>query len=242
MSADLRPTYKKLGFYYNSTESTAGFGMMSDGVVDTEFFKGGGAKDGYFVDYHAIILGFTGGGPTFSNLGFTSTPHESQDSHFSIGQQATLSSNTGSLTEVDSLKTLADNPITMTGVQQASELGLIVKGWYLGELRGFTYTGSNTYQSDSSNQMVTHAQLLAEAQSEGPLSWMLVHKQADERLGIDRNSNGIFDKEERIIARFTYSRQQPDALYDQISGQPIDLEEGKMILKPYQFYWLTNKH
>ncbi|MEL6253469.1 MAG: PKD domain-containing protein [Bacteroidota bacterium] len=212
MSADMRSTYKKLGFYYNSDQSTVGFGMMSDGVVDTEFFKGGGAKDGYFVDYHAIVLGFTGGGPTFSNLGFTSTPHESQDSHYSIGQQATLSSSVGTVAAVDSLQTLADNPITMTGVQQASELGLIVKGWYLGEFRGFTYTGSNSYQSDSSGQTVSHAQLLAEAQTAGPLTWMLVHKQADERLGIDRNSNGIFDKEERIIAAFTFSRQQPDAI------------------------------
>ncbi len=35
---------------------------------------------------------------------------------------------------------------------------------------------------------------------------------------------------------------QPGELYDKISGEKIDLEEGKLILKPYQFYWLTNKN
>ncbi|MEM6801413.1 MAG: PKD domain-containing protein [Bacteroidota bacterium] len=212
MSADLRSTYKKLGFYYNSTESTAGFGMMSDGVVDTEFFKGGGNKDGYFVNFHALILGWAGGGPTFSNLGFTAFPHESQDAHFGIGLQASLSSSAGNVTEVDSLLTLVNNPETMTGIQQAAELGLIVKGIYQGEERGFLYQGANSYQSDSANQTLTHAQLISEAQSAGPLTWTIVHKAAAERMAIDRNSNGTYDKEERIIANFSYTRQQPDAI------------------------------
>lgn len=217
MSADLRSTYKKLGFYYDSNESTAGFGMMSDGVIDTEFFKNGTNSDGYFSNFHALFLGWAGGGPTFSSIGFTAPPHESQDSHFAIGRNATLSPNTGSVAEINALLTLANTPQTMTGVQQAADLGLIVKGIYQGEFRGFYYLGSNSYQSDSSNQILSHAALLTAAQNEGPLTWMLVHERVAERLGVDRNSNGIYDKEEYIVAKFTYSRQTPLAIPASIS-------------------------
>lgn len=196
MSADLRPFYKKLGFYYNSTESTAGFGFMSDGVVDTEFFKGGQSRDGYFFDFHAILLGFAGGGPTYSNLGFTAFPHEAQDSHFAIGEQALLSDDTGTADSIAALLSLVNSPVTMTGMQQADTLGLIVKGMFQGEKRGFYYLGNNIYQSDSSGQTVSHADLINDAQNAGPLVWTIVHKQVAKRLGVDRNSNGILDKDE----------------------------------------------
>ncbi len=41
-------------------------------------------------------------------------------------------------------------------------------------------------------------------------------------------------------AVFPKLRLQHDHLFDKISGKKIQLEEGRLILKPYQYYWLTN--
>jgi len=41
MVPDLRTVYRKNGFFYNTTECTSGFGMMSDGVMETRFNQAG---------------------------------------------------------------------------------------------------------------------------------------------------------------------------------------------------------
>lgn len=50
------------------------------------------------------------------------------------------------------------------------------------------------------------------------------------------------DTDQFIHARATFPalRLQHDRLFDKISGKKIELEEGRLILKPYQHYWLTN--
>jgi len=52
------------------------------------------------------------------------------------------------------------------------------------------------------------------------------------------------DTDQTVYGHSVFPRMglQPDALYDQISGEDLALDEGKLILKPYQYYWLTNKH
>lgn len=192
MSADLRTTYRKLGFYYRSSESTAGFGMMSDGIFETLFPP---KRDSYLDLYQGFPLIFAGG----PNFGQSQDIHSSQDAHPSIGMQETVY---GSIGNVSRLNTFITRRNTF-------DLGLIVKGIYQGEHRGFVYIGNNNYRSDQSGQSVSHNQLVNAAQNGEPLTWMLVHNQVAERLGIDRNSNNIRDKDENIKASFTYSREEP---------------------------------
>ena len=165
---------------------------MSDGVMET-WFNQVGVTD-YLGDYQAEALAWAGG------IDETNSPdshamtgtHESQNSHPAIGLQATRNGSIGSNTEVNNLRTLAND---------FADIGMIVKGIYQGERRGFYYLGSNTYQSDSAGQTVTHNQLLTAAGSGEPLTWMLVHQEIEERAGVDRNSNGIYDYEERMRLR-----------------------------------------
>jgi amylosucrase len=42
-------------------------------------------------------------------------------------------------------------------------------------------------------------------------------------------------------AVFPYLRLQQEELYDKISGKKVVLEDGQLVLRPHQFYWLTNK-
>jgi hypothetical protein len=95
----------------------------------------------------------------------------------------------GNATTLTTMKDLADT--------RSNEYGMIVKGMYGGEMRGFYYLGSNNYQSDAAGQVVTHAQLLTSAQgSGGPLSWTLVVPQTRIRMGVDADADGVFDKDD----------------------------------------------
>ncbi|MFK7922070.1 MAG: T9SS type A sorting domain-containing protein [Bacteroidia bacterium] len=188
IAADLRTTYRKLGFYYNSDESTAGFGMLADGVMET-WFNQVGAPD-YLGDYQAEVLAWAGGIDSTNSAASFQFPgvHSAQDSHAALGLQATLNGSIGTGSEVNELRDLAN---------EFDELGLIVKGIYQGKARGFYLTGGNAYQSDSLGQTATHTQLKNAAQSTNePLTWTIVHKQEEIREGVDRNSNGIFDQDE----------------------------------------------
>jgi amylosucrase len=39
---------------------------------------------------------------------------------------------------------------------------------------------------------------------------------------------------------FPQIRLHHDQIFDKVSGEQIELEDGRLILKPHQFYWLTN--
>ena len=203
LAPDLRPLYKKLGFYYDSADSTVGFGLMSDGVVDTEFFKAQQSTDGYFFDYHGLLLGYSGGFTSWnpSNSAQIRPPHNSQSSHHAVGEQATINGNSGDSDRVARLRDLADDSGTLSRARmQQDDLGLVVHGILQGESRGFVYTGNNTYQSDTDGQLVSHSDLLnaAGANNDEPLTWTLVHDQVAQRLGVDRDADGIVNRDDII--------------------------------------------
>lgn len=194
MAADLRTTYRKIGFYYNSTESTSGFGMLSDGVMETWFNQTGVST--YLGDYQAELLSWSGGidpancSQCFNTTNFPFSTYAVNDALPGVGLRQTLNgASIGSITQLNVMLDLVDT--------RPTEYGMIVKGVYGGEKRGFYYTGSNNYQSDISGQTVTHTQLLTSAQgSGGPLSWTLVVPQTKVRMGVDADADGIFDHDD----------------------------------------------
>lgn len=200
MGADLRSTYKKTGFWFSSTESTAGFGLMSDGAFETKYDVAGTSD--YFGDYEGELLAFAGGivqstSPQSFNFNWT---HTSQDSHAAVGLQETINGTVGSTAEVDDLKDLAED---------YAEMGMIVTGVYQGEQRGFYYLGEDSYQSDVAAQTVSHTDLMTAAQAANgeALSWMLVHDQVKERA-VDRNMDGTFDGDDSSVKLVMRSRLQ----------------------------------
>ncbi len=193
IAADLRTFYRKLGFYYDSDESTVGFGLFSDGIGRTTEQP----RTGYWFDYHALLFGYAGGGTTWDPRGLMRDAHPTQDSHYATGRQATLNGTIGSTGDVTSILALANNPNTLLQMNQR-QLGLVVHGIYQGEERGFVYTGNNTYQSDEDGVTVTHNQLVSAATTDNnePLTWTLVHEQVANRLGVDRDADGILNSDD----------------------------------------------
>ena len=197
MGADLRSTYRKNGFFYNTTECNVGFGMMSEGVMET-WFNGAGVAN-YLGDYETELLSWSGGidaSNSPQSFGFPLANAVVQDAMPGVGMQQTVhGAGVGSTTQVDWLKQLA--------VDKPAEYGLIVKGLYgspTPEPRGFYYVSGNNYQSDITGQTVTHAQLVAAAQTgTQPLTWTLVQPTTTVRLGVDRDADGILDHDDQQV-------------------------------------------
>ncbi len=193
IGADLRTSFRKLGFYYTAN-STAGFGFMSDGAFDTWVNQSG--IQHYLGDYQAELMAWTGGvdlnnsAPSAWNE--PGLQHADNHSLPAVGLQKTINggaSPNGSgnnPNNVDWLRDLAND--------QSEEIALIVKGIWQGERRGFLHLGGNTYQPDLNGApTVTHNQLKNHAAQGNPLTWTMVHSHVAERFGVDRDMDGIYD-------------------------------------------------
>lgn len=189
MTPDLRSTYRKNGFFFNTTECTSGFGMMSDGVMETLFNQGGTGQ--YLGDYEPELLSWSGGitqanSPASYNFDLV---HPSQDALPAVGMRMTINGSVGSTGRVGTLRNWVN--------KYPADYALVVKGLYgtPAVQRGFYYLGSDQYQPDQNGAApVTHAQLIASAQTAGkPLTWTIVHPSTKIRHGVDRDMDGIFD-------------------------------------------------
>ncbi|MCB0782003.1 MAG: hypothetical protein KDC03_21160, partial [Flavobacteriales bacterium] len=191
MAADLRATYRKIGFFYDGP-STAGFGLMADGAFPTNFNRETTSND-YFGDYENELLSWSGGiyVPNCQPCDDFGLWHPHHDAGPALGHRRTLNGTIGSTADITFMKALVDD--------KDQEYGLIVKGIYQGEQRGFVYTGSDTYQSDQAGQTVTHGQLVSAAQNNNePLSWTIVHPSTATRLGVDADSDGVYDQDDKV--------------------------------------------
>lgn len=83
-----------------------------------------------------------------------------------------------------------------------TNLNLIVKGTIDGRRRGLLYQpASATYRLDSTNSAaLTHVQLLAKIQAGDIVTIMGVPFGSGQRMGIDRNLNGVLDRDEPLPA------------------------------------------
>lgn len=194
IGADLRTSFRKLGFYYTAN-STAGFGMMADGAFES-WVNQTGPLDHYFGDYQAELMAWTGGVDISNSPGsqFNGPGLQHLDNHSlpAIGLQKTINGtenpngNGNNPDNVDWLRDLAND--------QSNEVGLIVKGMWQGERRGFYHVGGNNYQPDLNGApTVTHNQLKNHAANGNPLTWTVVHSHVKVRAGVDRDSDGTFD-------------------------------------------------
>jgi hypothetical protein len=215
IAPDLRTFYRKLGFYYGSDESTVGFGLFSDGIGRTAEQP----RTGYWFDYHGLLFGYAGGGTTWnpSNTAVIRPPHIAQDSHYQTGRQATINGDIGSRAAVNELRNIVNSPGNLVQMAQRSP-GLVVHGIYEGAMRGFVYTGGNTYQADANGETVSHNELLAAAESGEPLTWTIVHAHVANRLGVDRNGNGLLNQDD-------FPDRDGDGVADEVDAFPDDAAE-----------------
>ncbi len=192
----LRNLYKKEGLELTQLRSLSGFSFVHHGGMDSlaRFVSGPAfspADDQEVADLVAFLLSFSGSDlprGSADNL-FAPPGPDSQDTHAAVGRQVTLSSAWPSAEQralVDTFLALADS----------GKVGLVVKGRQGGVARGYTYVGGGDFQSDRASQRVSAALLRTLAGPGSELTWTVVPKGSEWRIGVDQDEDGIYDRDE----------------------------------------------
>ena len=84
----------------------------------------------------------------------------------------------------------------MIALADSGAVGLVVKGVQSGEQRGYAYAGGNLFQSDRTAETISAATLLGSAATDSELTYTLVPLGSDTRIGIDRDEDTFFDRDE----------------------------------------------
>ena len=193
----LRSLYKKVGFDTTQLVNQAGFGLLHDGSVDSiarfveePAFDLKSVQD--TADLVALMLAFSGsdlpkGSVKVVNL--EPTGPTSQDTHAAVGRQATLDGAADPTTSA----LLA----SMLGLADLDVVGVVVKGLVAGESRGFVYdSATGQFQSDRAAEVLAPGALEALAGVGSELTYTVVPEVSELRIGIDRDADGVFDRDE----------------------------------------------
>ena len=190
----LRNLYDKLGMDFQKTTNRSGFGFFHDGSVDSlvRFVQDGFdfRADQETADIVAFLLSFTG-----SDLlaGSSFDPDRapgaaSKDTHAAVGRQVTINSS-ATVPFIDSLIAIA-TPST-------SRVDVVVKGFKNGLPRGWFFNRTNgLFQSDRQVETMTTTALRALASVGNELTYIAVPRDSGRRIGIDRDGDGYFDRDE----------------------------------------------
>ena len=190
----LRNLFDKLGMDFLTTSNRSGFGFFHDGSVDTlvRFIQDGFdfRNDQNTADLIAFLLSFTG-----SDLlaGSTLDPERppgvpSKDTHAAVGRQITINSSANAPL-IDALVGLA----TPAG----SRVDLVVKGFKDGLPRGWFFNRTNAlFQSDRQAETLSPTALRQLAKVGNELTYTAVPRDSGKRIGIDRDDDGYFDRDE----------------------------------------------
>jgi DNA-binding beta-propeller fold protein YncE len=199
-TAQLRNLYLKVGFDMSQAENILGFGFLHDGSIDTlgQFVAEpvfNVASDQEVADLVAFLLCFSGSdlpqGSITNLLEGPGTP--SKDAHAAVGRQTTLvNAATAPNTQLQLIQ-------SMLNLAAANRVGLVVKGRVNGELRGFAYiAATGLFQSDRAAQVLSPAELRAMAAPGSELTYTVVPRGSEIRIGIDRDENGVYDGDEPV--------------------------------------------
>ncbi len=194
-TAQFRNMLDKVGMDGASTQSRAGFGFGHDGGSDTlvrfVVAEGGSTNrtDQFVANLVAFLLSVPGSDlPPATNSGPLRPGPASQDVPAGVGRQITLDSPVrGPL--LDAMLKLADSP--------TSRVDLIAKGSQGGSARGWFYDRSaGVFQSDRRNETLSAEGLIDLAGAGSETTFTLVARGTGQRLGIDRDSDGMYDGDE----------------------------------------------
>lgn len=195
----LRDLYKRVGFERTQAWSRSGFGFFNDGSDSLEGFLSrfvGMETDQEIADFIAFLLSFSGSDLPAGSLDNLLEPPgpPSQDSHAAVGRQITFRGpNAGgpdAVTILSQLRILADE----------GKIGLVVKGRRDGVARGWTYLGAGVFQADHEGELIAEIGLRSQAGPGAEITFTAVPYGSQTRIGIDRDSDGIFDADDAELA------------------------------------------
>jgi hypothetical protein len=214
-----RNLYEKVGFEATQSSSRAGFGFAHDGAVDSlaRFVSIPGIAVNSIqevADLVAFLLSFSGSDlPPAQGHAFEPVGPSGQDAHAAVGLQATLV-DSGGQGETELIS-------EMLGLADRGVVGLVVKGTQDGLQRGYVYSGGQRFDSDLSLQNLPESQLLASAKTGSELTFTVVAKGTERRIGIDRDLDGAPDRDEIAACSDPADPGSlPGALLD-VSGGPM---------------------
>ncbi len=192
----IRDDYEKTGFHLRQLVSTRGFGLLHDGSVDSlERFVSepvfSVTSDQQVANLVAFVKAISGSDlPAGSTNPAALQPPgpPSNDTHALVGRQLTLAA----APTAGQLATLAQ----FTGQADLNRVGLVAKGLAAGIVRGWTYLGSGSWQSDRSSAGSTTIALQGVAALGSEITFTVVPRLSQTRLGIDRDLDGWYDRDE----------------------------------------------
>ncbi len=193
-----RNAYEKSGCNFLKPTSNAGFGFVHDGSVDSIerfvnepiFRVNSDQETANLVAFVLCIAGSDFPTPNPNNpLEPPGAP--SQDVPASVGAQVTLNGPAGATDTalLNSIFTLAN----------ANKVGFVAKGLVGGVERGYSYLGAGNWQSDRAGEQVTSAQLQALAAPGAEITFTVVPKGSETRLGTDADLDGCRDGDEGVV-------------------------------------------
>lgn len=193
----LRNVYEKTGFNTTQLINTAGFGFLHDGSVDSiERFIAEPVfdvvDDQMIANLTAFMLAFSGsdlpqGSTNPNNL--EPPGGTSKDSHAAIGSQRTLAA-----APTASEQTWINQVI---GFANTNKVGLVVKGRQAGLVRGYAWVPTSShFQSDRAAETLAQSALQSAGASGNELTFTVVPKGSETRIGIDRDLDGYLDRDE----------------------------------------------
>jgi len=193
----LRNLFERGGFDLTKTENTAGFGFLHDGSIDTvaRFITAPVftlANQTELADILAFLMAFSGSGLPRGSLNNILRPRGTlaRDTHALVGTQLTVTLG-ASLTaaELDLLDTMIDQ-------SDQGRVGLVVKGRRDGEARGWYHRGGERFQSDRQGIRHTRQKLLDGAGPGNELTFTVVPRGTEVRIGVDRDEDRAYDRDE----------------------------------------------
>jgi len=180
-----RTSYDKMGFDLTSKRSRAGFGFLHDGSIDglSRFLSASAFEpedNQQVADMVALMMAFSGSEFPGSGDAFEPPGTDSKDAHAAVGQQLTLTTQSPTA-RLEAFLSLAE----------AGRIDLVAHSSISGIPRGWHYLGNNRFSTDSGNTRESTAQLLLQATPATPITFTCVPQSCGERLGIDRDRDGI---------------------------------------------------
>jgi YVTN family beta-propeller protein len=194
----LRNLYERSGFNTTQSSNRAGAGYLHDGSVDSiERFIAepifNVVSDQDVANILAFMLSFSGSdlpAGTTNTLALEPPGTPSQDSHAAVGAQTTLVTLGGASPQQVALMG------SMLSLANAGKVGLVAKGRQAGLARGWRYNGAGIWQSDRAAESLGTATLQALAAVGSELTFTVVPAGSQTRLGIDRDLDGVYDRDE----------------------------------------------
>jgi hypothetical protein len=194
----LRNEYEKTGFNTIQSLNTRGFGVLHDGSVDSlERFVSEPVftvtSDQQVANLVAFLLSISGSElPQGSTNPIAQEPPgpPSHDTHAAVGWQTTLrdfsNPQPGQLTLIGNMLAQAN----------ANKVGVIAEGIRSGLARGAYYVGSGNWQTDRAAETLSTAQLESGASAGNEITFTVVPRGTQARLGADRDLDGWLDRDE----------------------------------------------